>query len=126
MLTYKYTMGIYANGVRIPDPSEWSYQVSDLDTEGSRDATGTLHRAWVAQKTNYEFSWNGLDWSMLQTILRAVDSPQFSLRAPNPKTYLSTRSGTYYVGDRTGKAHYYQTGRDGTALFDLKLKFIEF
>ena len=40
-----------------------------MDTSGSRDATGLLHRAYVATKINYEFSWNALEWEMLDKIL---------------------------------------------------------
>ena len=47
--------------------------MGDLDTSGSRDATGLLHRAYVATKINYELSWNSLDWEMLQVILAAVN-----------------------------------------------------
>ena len=57
---YNYQMGIWVNNTAIPDP-EWTYQIGDLDTSGKRDATGLLHRAYVATKINYEFSWNGLE-----------------------------------------------------------------
>ena len=123
---YNYKMGIVANGVQIPDPSEWNYQVGDLDTSGSRDATGLLHRAYVATKINYEFNWNALDWRMLQTILEAVASPQFQMTAPDPRMFNEMYTGTYYVGDRTGKGWYFLPERDEKANFSLKLKFIEY
>lgn len=123
---YKYELGITAGGVAIPDPSEWNYQVGDLDTSGARDATGLLHRAYVATKINYEFKWNALEWEMLQTIVGAVNTPKFTLTAPDPRTFNSTYTGDYYVGDRTGACKYFLPERDDVAQFDLKLKFIEY
>ena len=124
--TYSFELGIVANGVAIPDPTSWDYQVGDLDTSGSRDATGLLHRAYVATKINYEFSWNALEWEMLQRILTAVNTPKFSMTAPDPRTFNTKYTGNYYVGDRTGKAHYYIPSRTEIGTFSLKLKFIEY
>lgn len=125
-LNYNYDMGIVVGSTPIPDPSEWNYQVGDLDTSGSRDATGLLHRAYVATKINYDFSWNGLEWEMLQTILNAVQHPKFQMVAPDPRSYGNTYTGYYYVGDRTGKGWYYNVERNEKATFTLKLKFIEY
>ena len=126
MRTYKYTMGFQAGSTNLPDPSKMSYQVGDLDTSGSRDATGLLHRAYVATKINYEISWNSLDWEMLQRILAAVNHPKFTFRAIDPRTFNTYHTGNYYVGDRTGDAQYYLPEKDDKAQFSLKLKFIEY
>ncbi len=127
---YKYDLGINvkSNGIttNIPDPSEWNYQVGDLDTSGSRDATGLLHRAYVATKINYEFSWNSIEWGALQEILGAVQAEKFTLTAPDPRTFNTWYTGDYYVGDRTGGAQYFILDRTEKASFDLKLKFIEY
>ena len=126
MRRYNYTLGLKAGDTNLPDPAEWSYQVGDLDTSGSRDATGLLHRAYVTTKINYEFKWNALEWEMLQTILSAVNTPKFTFTGPDPRTFKGTYTGNYYVGDRTGKAHYYLAEKDDVAQFELKLKFIEY
>ena len=123
---YKYEMGIVVDGYALPDVSEWNYTVGDLDTSGSRDATGLLHRAYVATKVNYEFKWNAIEWKMLEWILRACSSDKFKLRAPDPRTFTTYYRGDYYVGDRTGSAQYYRTDKREMAVFDLKLKFIEY
>lgn len=123
---YSYRMGIKVGNTSIPDPSSWNYQVGDLDTSGSRDATGLLHRAYVATKINYEFSWNALEWEMLQKILAAINKPKFTLTAPDPRSFDEHYTGKYYVGDRTGKGWYYLPEKDEKAVFDLKLKFIEY
>lgn len=135
VLHYNYDMGITVNGTAIPDPSEWNYQVGDLDTSGSRDATGLLHRAYVATKINYEFSWNALEWEMLAQIINAVQTPKFTMTAPDPREFVVTSgnrmgykkyTGDYYVGDRTGKGWYFLPDKDEIASFTLKLKFIEY
>lgn len=123
---YNYALGITVGSTAIPDPSEWNYQVGDLDTEGSRDATGLLHRAYVATKINYEFTWNALEWEMLARILDAVLHPSFRMTAPDPRSFGQSYTGTYYVGDRTGKGWYYIPEKDEKATFSLKLKFIEY
>lgn len=128
MRNYNYKLGIKVGNQNIPDPSKWTYQVGDLDTSGSRDATGLLHRAYVTTKVNYEFSWNSLEWEMLQHIVAAVNTPKFTLEAPDPRTFNTMYKGTYYVGDRTGDCQYYfDTGEENKkAEFSLKLKFIEY
>lgn len=126
MRHYNYNMGIKVNGVSLPDPTDMDYQVGDLDTSGSRDATGLLHRAYVATKINYEFTWGAIEWEMLEVILDAVNTPEFTLTAPDPRTFKTMYTGQYYVGDRTGNAHYYRPDQDDVAEFKLKLKFIEY
>lgn len=112
--------------VTLPDPSEWNYQIGDLDTSGDRDATGLLHRAYVATKINYEFKWNALEWEKLQVILEAINHPEFTMTAPDPRDFRKTYTGQYYTGDRTGKNFYYLEERPDVAVFDLKAKFIEY
>lgn len=123
---YKYKMGIKVGTTAIPDPSSWNYQVGDLDTSGKRDATGLLHRAYVATKVNYEFEWKALEWEMLDKIIKLVQTPKFTLTAPDPRNFDKKYTGDFYVGDRTGKCNYYIPERPDIAVFDLKLKFIEY
>lgn len=123
---YSANMGIMIDNTLLPDPSKWTYQVGDLDTSGSRDATGLLHRAYVATKINYEFSWNAIEWEMLQRIITALNTPKFTLTAPDPRTFDETYTGDYYVGDRTGDGLYYLQERDEMASFSLKVKLIEY
>lgn len=124
--SYNEIMGFVINGFRLPDPSDFTYQVGDLDTSGSRDATGLLHRAYVATKINFELSWNSLEWEKLQQILAAVNTPKFTLTAPDPRSFLDTYTGDYYVGDRTGSMKYFLVEKDDVSQFSLKMKFIEY
>ena len=126
MRNYNEIMGFKVNGTSLPDVSKFTYQVGDLDTSGSRDATGLLHRAYVATKINFEVSWNSLEWEKLQDILALINQPEFQLTAPDPRTFNSMYTGKYYVGDRTGEMHYYLEQKDDIAQFSLKVKFIEY
>lgn len=130
MLSYNEAMKIKVTydgkTTTLPDPSEWNYQIGDLDTSGKRDATGLLHRAYVATKINYEFKWNALEWEKLAELLAAIAHQKFQMVAPDPRDFNKTYTGDYYTGDRTGKNHYYIEERPGVAFFDLKVKFIEF
>ena len=124
---YKDELGIAVGSTKLPDPTKMSYQVGDLDTSGSRDATGLLHRAYVATKINYELQWTSLGWDMLQHILTTVNaSPKFQFTAPDPRTFLNLYTGYYYVGDRTGDVNYFLPNKEGVAEYSLKLKFIEY
>lgn len=123
---YNFKMGLEVDGIKLPDPSKMTYQVGDLDTSGSRDATGLLHRAYVTTKINYEVSWNAIEWEMLQIIVDAVQKPKFTFTAPDPRNFRNMYTGQYYVGDRSGDMLYYLEEKDDTAQFSLKLKFIEY
>ena len=126
MRQYNEIMGFKVNSTNLPDPSSYTYQVGDLDASGNRDATGLLHREYVATKINFELSWNSLEWEKLQVILAAINTPKFQLTAPDPRTFQNTYTGNYYVGDRTGDMKYYREDTDDVAQFSLKLKFIEY
>lgn len=125
-LQYKYELGLKVGDVSLPDPNSWNYQVGDLDTSGSRDATGLLHRARVATKINYEFEWKAIEWEMLEQILGAITADKFRFTGPDPRTFKTKYTGDYYVGDRTGSAQYYWPDTEEIAVYNLKLKFIEY
>lgn len=123
---YNHEMNLKVNNTYLPDPSKWTYQIADLDTSGSRDGTGYLHRAYVATKINYELSWNALEWEMLQQILEAVQHDKFTFTGPDPRKFTTQHTGDYYVGDRSGEALYFRPDKPGWAVYSLKLKFIEY
>lgn len=99
MRLYKYNLGFAINGTPIPDPSGFSGETSDLDTSAERDATGLLHRNWVAQKVPTEMTYTNIDWDMCQSILAALNHPSFQFTFPDPNVG-TLRTGTYYAGNR--------------------------
>lgn len=125
-MSVRYDMGFSIDGVAIPDPSKWEYEVADLDVSGERDTTGLLHRDRVATKTNYSLSWSAIKWTQLQAILAAVRPAKFTLSAPDPRTFNSKLTGQYYVGNRSGEAYFYHKENPDIAVYSLSLKLIEY
>lgn len=121
-----FEMGLKLGGVSIPDPSGWSFSIEDLDTSAERNAEGTLSRAFVAQKINYSYSYKNIPATLVANILTAIDSPSFTAITPDPYNPGRTRSGTYYVGKRTGETVIYRKSLDEIGLFDLTFNIIEY
>lgn len=65
---YRFKMGFLVNETPIPDPSSFTGSVSDLDTLGERDSTGTLRRNKIATKYHSKLEWRNIGWEMLQYI----------------------------------------------------------
>ena len=125
-MSVRFDMGFKVNNTSIPDPSVWEYEEADLDLSGERDATGKLHRDRVATKVNYSLSWNAISWSQLQSIISAVSPAKFKLTAPDPRTFNSTYTGDYYVGNRSGKTFFYYKTNPDIAVYSLSFKLIEY
>ncbi len=126
MAAVNYDMGLKLGGVSIPDPSGWSFSIEDLDTSAERNAEGTLSRAFVAQKINFSYSYKNIPAALVANILTAIDSPSFTAVTPDPYKPGSTRSGTYYVGKRTGETVIYRKSLGEIGLFDLTFNIIEY
>lgn len=121
-----FEMGLKLGGVSIPDPSGWSFSIEDLDTSAERNAEGTLSRAFVAQKINFSYSFKNIPWALVANILTAIDSPSFTAVTPDPYNPGGTRSGTYYVGKRSGSTALYSKSREEIGVFDLEFNIIEY
>ena len=126
MAATNYDMGLRIGGMAIPDPSGWSFSIEDLDTSAERNAEGTLTRAFVAQKINYSYSYKAIPAELVGRILALLNAPSFTAVAPDPYSPGSTRSGTYYVGKRSGETLLYSRSREEVGLFDLSFNIIEF
>lgn len=95
---YRYAMGFMIGSTAIPDPTEFTGAVSDLDTMGKRDATGLLHRCKVATKHPLKLKYENIPWSLIQQICALMASESFSFTYPDPAVGVQTI--TAYVGDR--------------------------
>jgi hypothetical protein len=126
MRDYRYDLGFAVNGVPIPDPAGFSGETSDLDTSAERDATGLLHRNWVAQKVPLELSYTNIDWRMCETILKALNHASFQFTYPDPNVGR-LRTGTYYVGNRKWKSVWMPAGEGPAGWYvDLTFSVIEY
>ena len=87
------------NGVAIPDPSEFSVDIMDIDDETTRNAKGELIRNRIAVKRKLNCQWPSCGNAEMSIILKAVKSPFFTVEYPDPME--GTRiTKTFYVGDR--------------------------
>lgn len=101
--TYNYEMGFEINGTPIPDPSSFSGAVSDLDTLGERDATGTLRRNKIATKYHAKLEWQNIQWDMLRYIGNLLgQGDRFQFRYIDP--IGGQQEITAYCGDREWEA----------------------
>lgn len=100
---------IQVNGVDISTPSNFSVSVNDI-VKADRDGAGSMFIQKIATKRKIEMTWNFLSASKFSTLLTAVGaSVTFSVNYPDPVTG-TTRSGTFYVGDRSAEAMDYKNG----------------
>ena len=95
---HKYDMGFRVNGSAIPDPSVFTGAASALDSQGSRDANGLLHRKMVAMKHPLKLEYHSISWTMMETIMSKLTGESFRFTFPDPADGYITI--TAYVGDR--------------------------
>lgn len=132
-----YEMGFMVNGNRIPDPSVYSGRASALDSEGGRDATGTLHRAMVTKvpKKPVKLEYHSITFATMQSIMSLMTGEHFQFTFPDP-VYGSVTIKAY-VGDREwdvqragarveAKSGNNSSGWKGDWIGDLKFSVIEY
>ena len=108
---YNYDMGFQVDGSPIPDPAVFTGKASALDTEGGRDATGTLHRNMVATKHPLKLEYHGISWAMMEYIMGKMTGSSFNFTFPDPMGDMMTIKA--YVGDRDWETTMAGGGRDG-------------
>ena len=96
-------MSLVINGVTIVAPKSFKANISDVDGETGRNASGDMIRDRVAVKRKLECEWGLLSQSEIQTLLNAVTSGFFEISYPDPQLGQITR--TFYVGDRSAPAY---------------------
>ena len=88
------------NGVVIPDPSEFSVDIMDIDDNTTtRNTKGDLIRNRIAVKRKLKCQWPPCGNTEMSIILKAVKDVFFTVEYPDPME--GTRlTKTFYVGDR--------------------------
>lgn len=112
---------ISVNGNQIATPAQLQIGIMDL-SKAERNANGNLIIERVNTKRKLELSYNYLSASALSTLLNAISATTFSVTYPDAQTGAS-RTGTFYVGDRTAGAIDFQGGI--VRYKDIKFNFIE-
>lgn len=94
------------NGVAIPTPTTYNYNIEDLSSEETgRTLDGLMHKDIVAVKDRYDCTWKKLSWSDLATLLNAIDNkPKVQFTHADPRVPNQFVTGEFYVGQRNGAA----------------------
>lgn len=90
---------ISINGVTIPAPTNYNVGIQDI-SKAERNARGTMIMEIIATKRKIDMTWMHLSKTQYQQLLDLVSNTFFDVRYPDPQTGTS-RTGTFYVGDRT-------------------------
>ena len=111
------------DGVAIPTPSEYGFDIEDLSSEQSgRTLDGVMHKDVVSVKDYYTCMWKHMSWENASALLALVDGKtQVSLTYVDPRNPTSMLTNNFYIGKRSGKAnnlnHPTNTWRDVTFQF---------
>lgn len=100
---------IKINGVDIPTPSDFTVSIMDI-SKAERNANGTMIIERIATKRKLELSWKFLSKENLGKILKAVSPVFFAVIYLDPET-STTKTGTFYAGDRKAGALDYRNGK---------------
>lgn len=113
------------NGVAIPTPSEYTFDVEDLSSQNTgRTLDGTMHKDVVAVKDTYTCTWKKLSWQDAADLLNAIDAKeQFSFTHADPRRPGRFVTGIYYVGKRSSVAM--NLNDDKNTWKDIKMTFIQ-
>ena len=130
---HNFDMGLLINGQRIPDPTVFTGAASALDSSGSRDANGMLHRNMVATKHPLKLEYHAITFGTMSYIMGLMTGSKFQFTFPDPMVGVITIDA--YVGDRDWELKYapaqeYPPGEQGPWmeqwLGDLKFSIIEY
>lgn len=95
------------NGVAIPTPSEYGFDIEDLSSEKSgRTLDGVMHKDVISVKDYYTCTWKKLGWTEAAALLSLVNGKtKISLTYVDPRFPDQILINDFYVGKRSGKAN---------------------
>lgn len=95
------------NGVAIPTPSDYGFDIEDLSSEQSgRTLDGKMHKDVIDVKDYYTCTWKTLSWTDAAALLKLVDGKtKVSLTYLDPRFPNQLLIHDFYVGKRSGKAN---------------------
>lgn len=112
---------ITIDGITIPTPTEYRVGIQDI-SKAERNARGAMIIERIATKRKLELSWQYLSQEQLQQLLQLVAPVFFSVSYPDPQDG-TTRTGTFYCGDRSTGALDYRNGQ--IRWRDIKFNLVE-
>lgn len=93
------------DGVAIPTPSKYEYNLQDISkSDAGRTQDGKMHKNRIGQTKKIELEWQNISTDKVSTILQAFNPEYINV------TYLDALTGSYvtsefYVGDRSAPAY---------------------
>lgn len=122
----RYDMGLKIDGHAIPDPSVMTISWSDIDIEGERDTTGTLHRKRVAEKEYARLTYRNVGWDVAHGILKLVRPERFKFTLRSLMTNSVRTIESYRGSDVTATIEQcfdgeYDNGTKCLVTFDISL-----
>lgn len=113
------------DGVAIPTPSEYTFNVEDLSSQNTgRTLDGVMHKDVVAVKDTYDCTWKRLSWQDAADLLNAINAKeQFSFTHADPRVPGRFITGIYYVGKRSSVA--LNLNNNSNTWHDIKMTFIQ-
>lgn len=115
---------IRIDGVLVPTPSSYDFDIEDLSTEGETGRTldGVMHKDVVDVKDYYTVSWKHLSWQQAAQILNLVDGKtQVTVTLLDPRQPYTYATKPFYVGKRSGKLNNLS---HATNMWSVSLQFI--
>lgn len=95
------------DGVAIPTPSEYGFDIEDLSSEESgRTLDGVMHKDVIDVKDYYTCTWKSLGWEETAQLLNLVNGKtRIVLTYVDPRYPNRVLVNNFYVGKRSGKAN---------------------
>lgn len=95
------------DGVAIPTPSEYGFDIEDLSSEESgRTLDGVMHKDVIDVKDYYTCTWKSLSWTDAASLLNLVNGKtKVRLTYVDPRFPNQPLVNWFYVGKRSGKAN---------------------
>lgn len=94
------------DGVAIPTPSTYSFDVEDLSSEKTgRTLDGIMHKDVVSVKDSYTCTWKRLSWEDAAVLLNAVNGKtKFDFTHADPRVPNKFITHKFYIGKRSAVA----------------------
>lgn len=94
---------IIVDGVEMPEPSEFTWGLSDISNDDSgriKGGNNLMYKNRTSQKRTLSLAWNGTNPTTTATILQAFNPEYITVQYPDAMTGTN-RTAVFYSGDKT-------------------------
>lgn len=115
---------LHINGVAMPTPKTFQWDIMDIDGQSTRMANGDMNRDRITRKRKLNIEWGPLSDAQSSTILNAISGEFFQCTYPDAESGgVETR--TFYTGDRSAPSFSWNSEFSQVKWNGLKANFIE-